>query len=170
MVSIRVCKVSILQFHYKIVLFLQTRYPEMLFSGNANFLGGKMRKLIMVCGGMVIAALVIAGCASTQAGSRQSYKPGTYTAEGEGFHGPFSVSVTVDASKIVDIKIGETEETEGIGSRALEIIPKAVIEQQSLAVDGVSGATFTSEGLFTALEKALAQAGGNIEALKAAGK
>jgi uncharacterized protein with FMN-binding domain len=123
-----------------------------------------MKKPVTVFSVILIATLVVVDFAAAQ--SRTAFKPGTYTAEAEGFYGPFTVSVTVDASKIVDIKIGENEETEGVGSEALKVIPKTVIASQSLAVDVVSGATYTSIGLLDALGKALAEAGGNIEALR----
>lgn len=123
-----------------------------------------MKKPVTVFSVILIAALVVVDFAAAQ--GWVAFKPGTYTAEAEGFYGPFTVSVTVDASKIADIKISENEETEGVGSEALKVITAAVLRNQTLAVDVVSGATYTSTGLLEALGKALAEAGGDIEALK----
>ena len=87
-----------------------------------------------------------------------SFKPGTYVGEGEGIHGPIQVEVTVDETRVTDIKIVKHEETEGICEPALTDIPADIIEKQSLDVDIVSGATFTSEGVLEAVAKALKQA------------
>ncbi|QQO09419.1 flavocytochrome c [Breznakiella homolactica] len=128
-----------------------------------------MKKIFIAA--VLSAAVVISffACASSGKGSAQSYTPGTYSAEAQGFGGTFTVSVTVDASKITAIEIGDNNETPGIGSNAITMIPGQVIENQSLAVDAVAGATITSNGLLGALEAALTAAGGNIAALKQAG-
>jgi fumarate reductase flavoprotein subunit len=120
----------------------------------------RMKKLIMVFVGIGIAALVIVGCVT------QKFKPGTYTVEGEGFQSIIPISVTVDGTRIIDIQIGENEETAELGGQAIQIITERVIKNQSLAVDGMTGATYTSTGFLEALEKALAEAGGDIAALK----
>ena len=49
----------------------------------------------------------------------------------------------------------------------IERIPAKIVEGQTLAVDTVSGATNTSNAILKAAEDALAQAGADIEALKA---
>lgn len=46
-------------------------------------------------------------------------------------------------------------------------IPAAIVENQSLAVDTVSGATNSSNAILTAVADCVAQAGGDVEALKA---
>ena len=50
-------------------------------------------------------------------------------------------------------------ETEGIGSRAVAELPGASVAAQSVDVDGVAGATMTSNAIKTAVSEALAQAG-----------
>ena len=52
------------------------------------------------------------------------------------------------------------------GWPALEKMPAAILEAQSLAVDTVSGATRTSEGILKAVEAALVEAGANVEDFK----
>lgn len=83
----------------------------------------------------------------------------TMTAEADGFTGPVKVSVTATADKIYAVKVLENGETQGIGSKAIDQLPGVIVEKNSLAVDGVSGATFTSNAIKTAAADALRQAG-----------
>lgn len=93
---------------------------------------------------------------------------GTYEAVGTGMGGDVKVAVTVTEDKIESIEILEHAETPGISDPAIEQIPAAIIEAQSLAVDGVTGATMTSTAIFTAVEAALTEAGADMEAFKTA--
>ena len=61
----------------------------------------------------------------------------------------------------------EHAETAGLSDTPIERIPAKIVEGQTLAVDTVSGATNTSNAILKAAEDALAQAGADIEALKA---
>ena len=97
-----------------------------------------------------------------------AYTAGTFTGEGQGNNGPIKVEVTFSEDKITEIKVVEHAETPGICDPAIERIPAAVLELQSLAVDTVSGATNSSRGILAAIEDAAAQAGADVEALKAA--
>lgn len=92
------------------------------------------------------------------------YTPGTYTAEADGFGGAIQVSVEVDAEKIVKVEILSHSETDGIGSKAVETFPDAIVEKQSTEIDIISGATLSSKGISKAVQKALNIASGNEEA------
>jgi len=124
---------------------------------------------------VLLAALLLAGvissCAS-QAGaaktSGMSYKAGVYEGTGQGNNGPIKVKVTLSDSAIKAIEVVEQGETESISSEAFKSIPAAIVAKQSLAIDIVSGATHSSEGILEAVEKALAAAGADIAALKSA--
>ncbi|SHJ96408.1 electron transport complex, RnfABCDGE type, G subunit [Anaerobranca californiensis DSM 14826] len=82
---------------------------------------------------------------------------GTYKGVGRGFGGNIEVEVTIKGGKLVDIKVLSHNETPGISDPAFDRIPKAIIEQQNLEVDAVSGATATSNGIKGAIRDALAQ-------------
>ncbi|MBQ7785273.1 MAG: FAD-dependent oxidoreductase [Clostridia bacterium] len=86
--------------------------------------------------------------------------PGTYTGTAKGMMEGLTVSVTVNAAQIEDIVVTAHGETPGISDPAIEQIPAAILEAQSLEVDNISGATMTSEGIKKAVEAAIAQAGG----------
>lgn len=80
---------------------------------------------------------------------------GTYTGSAKGNGGDVVVEVIVEGSAIKDIKILEHKETEGLADPALENIPAAIKETQSLKVDTVAGATVTSNAIIEAVEAAL---------------
>jgi len=86
------------------------------------------------------------------------YIPGEYVITVRGMGGKFDVHVTFDANSIVSIEAPENHETENIGSRAIDEVIPAMIEAQSTDVDGVTGATVTSNALKEAVEEAIKQA------------
>jgi fumarate reductase flavoprotein subunit len=57
-------------------------------------------------------------------------------------------------------------ETTGVGTKAMDILTDHIIENQSLGVDSVSGATYTSIGFMDAVKDCVEQAGGNVAALE----
>lgn len=95
------------------------------------------------------------------------YTAGTYTAEAAGNNGPVKVSVTVTADAITEVVVTDHAETVGLSDAPIKNIPEEIVKYQSLAVDTISGATNTSVAILTAAEAAIAQAGGDVEALKA---
>jgi len=84
-----------------------------------------------------------------------SVPDGTYEGVGEGLFGPIRVSVTVQGGRITEVKVLEHSDSEGISDPAISGIPKAIVENQRLDVDAVSGATFTSKGIIEAVKDAL---------------
>ena len=94
------------------------------------------------------------------------FTAGTYTAEAQGNNGPVKVELTVSADAITAVKVTEQAETPSIAGPALERIPAAIVANQSLKIDAVTGATNTSKAILSAVEEAVKQAGGDVEALK----
>jgi len=93
------------------------------------------------------------------------FTPGTYEGVAKGFHGDIKLTVTVDENKITEITAEHTE-TEGLGDNAVDQLIASAKEKNSLGLDLMSGATYSSEGFLAALEAALLKAGGDIEKLK----
>ena len=119
---------------------------------------------LAACGGNTAQETTAAAtAASEEAGI---YTPGTYTGTAAGKNGDVKVEVTFTANAIDSVKVVEHSETAGISDGAIENIPAAIVENQSLAVDTVSGATITSDAILKAVADAVAQAGGDVEALK----
>ncbi len=96
------------------------------------------------------------------------YTPGEYEGVSSGYGGEMKVKVTVDETSITKIDIISHADTPGVSTNAFDQIPPAIIEQQSLAIDVVSGATFSSLGILNAVQDGLKKAGADIEALKKA--
>ena len=97
-----------------------------------------------------------------------AYEAGTYSAEAAGNNGPVKVEVEMDGQSILAVRVVEHAETPGICDLPIEQIPQAIVAGQTLAVDVVSGATNTSVAILKAAEECIKQAGGDVEALKAA--
>lgn len=102
---------------------------------------------------LALSGLMAAACA-------EGFAPGTYTGSAMGFGGPVELQVEVSAEEIVSVHVGANNETLGIGSRAVESLPAAMVEQQTADVEAVSGATVTSKALVFAANYALALARG----------
>ena len=87
-----------------------------------------------------------------------TWKDGTYTGSGKGFGGTISVKVTVEDGKISAIDVTSASgETASYFSKAKGIIPK-MISGQTTNVDAASGATYSSNGIISAVRNALSKA------------
>lgn len=81
-------------------------------------------------------------------------------------HDGLTVDVTLSNNKIEGIEVTAHDETPGISDAAIKTLPAEIIKRQSLAVDAVTGATMTSNGILNAVEQAVKEAGGNPEEFK----
>ena len=124
----------------------------------------KYLSLILVLA--MVLCMAAYGAAPVQATQAGTYTPGTYTGVGAGKNGDITVEVTFSAEKIESIRIVSHTETPSLSDAAIEQIPAKIVESQSLGVDAVSGATYTSDGIVEAVADAVKQAGGDVEALK----
>ncbi|MBE5807815.1 MAG: FAD-dependent oxidoreductase, partial [Clostridiales bacterium] len=87
----------------------------------------------------------------------------TYTAEAPGFGGPVNVTVTIEDGAITDVQIAGDQETAEIGGAAIEPLAQQIMDAQSAEIDGVTGASFTSNAVKLAAAEAIAQASGGAE-------
>lgn len=124
----------------------------------------KYLSLILVLA--MVLCMAAYGAAPAQATQAGTYTPGTYTGVGAGKNGDITVEVTFSAEKIERITIVSHSETPSLSDAAIANIPTQIVESQSLGVDAVSGATYTSNGIVEAVADAVKQAGGDVEALK----
>lgn len=85
--------------------------------------------------------------------------PGDYTVEVTGMK-PMTVKVTLGETEITSVEVLAHEETPGVSDAALEEIPAAIVTQQSIEVDTISGATITSQAIIDAVKQAIEEAGG----------
>ena len=93
-----------------------------------------------------------------------SFEPGSYTTTTTGMLGQFEVTAEFDEDELLSIEIGENSETKRVGSSALEILSGQIVDNQTLAVDTVTGATYSSAAIISAVEDLVGQAGGDIKA------
>ena len=75
---------------------------------------------------------------------------------------PIKVEVTVDEKKILNVAVLSCDDTPGFKESAINQVPKAIVDYQSIGVDAVSGSTLTSMGIIAATTQALEQAGADL--------
>lgn len=84
---------------------------------------------------------------------------GSFTGSAVGYSGDdIEIEVTVENESIVDIELLDHQDTEDIMEKAWNELPDRIIDAQSLDVDTVSGATYSSEGILEAVDEALEKA------------
>ena len=86
-----------------------------------------------------------------------AYRDGTYYGTGKGFAGTMKVKVDIAGGKIASISIVSTKDGDSYVKSASSLID-TIVEKQSTNVDTVSGATFSSRGIISAVRSALSQA------------
>ncbi len=106
-----------------------------------------------------LAALAATGWASP------AFEAGTYTAQAAGIHGPVAVEVTFSKDRIESVRVTAQNETQGIGTKAVEILPEKIVGVQSAKVDALTGATITSTAIRDAVNDCVRQAGVDPETL-----
>ncbi len=131
-----------------------------------------------IAGGAIAAlggTLALAGCAPMSheeaaakkkdeaAAGKDAAKATTATGEGMGKHGKFTVEVAMNDGAIDRITVLDSRETPGMGDVAMEKMTKAIVDNQTLAVDTISGATLTSMAFLTAVGSALDTLGESSE-------
>lgn len=134
----------------------------------------KTRKTLLPC---VLTAALLCSCQGqvsetpTPTGTPEAsgtYTAGVYPITVAGRNGDMTVEVTFSADKIESVQVTEHTETAGVTDGAIADIPVAIVENQSLAIEAVSGATITSEAILAAVKEAVVQAGGDVDALNVA--
>jgi len=114
--------------------------------------------------------LFAAGCnekvdeaaAQPEGPSVQEMTAGEYEVSVKGYQEGMKVKVTVDKNSIKSVEVLEHGETPGVSDAALTNMPDRIVEDQSVTVDTVAGATMTSTGILDAVRKAIEEAGGKV--------
>ena len=96
----------------------------------------------------LLLACMLAGCTAS-ADERMG--------EAQGYGGTLKVRVTVDGEKISKVEVTQHSETQGVGTRAIDTMPDAMVSAGTWDVDAVSGATVTSNALKEAVRMALGE-------------
>ncbi|NLI54815.1 MAG: FMN-binding protein [Clostridiales bacterium] len=103
-------------------------------------------------------AAVAASVSTVDSANAGPFTNGVYTGSASGYHGVTTVSVTVEGGYITSVSVLSTgDDAEFFSQARLSVIP-AILSAQSVAVDAVSGATFSSNAIIGAVKDALSGA------------
>lgn len=86
-----------------------------------------------------------------------------YEGKGNGFAGEILVKVSMNDDKIKNIIVVDHDDTPEIANTAISCVIPEIIMKQSLEVDSIAGATYTSEGIKEGVRAATEKAGVNFE-------
>lgn len=101
---------------------------------------------------------------ATPAGDPVYGADGVYTNAAQGRNGLVPVTIEIKDGKIVSAEVGEHIETNVFTTDAIPALLESIVEHNSYAVDSVSGATWTSAAIKTAVRLSVTEAGGNAAA------
>lgn len=107
----------------------------------------------------LVTSLLLSGCTKEES---RMIQDGTYTSTADGYNGEITAEVTFTDGSISKIEVIDENEPKTWADSALEKIPDRILNEQSVNVDVVTGATVTSNAIMSALKDAVEQAGGNI--------
>ena len=127
-----------------------------------------MRKRIAALALASVMALSLIGCGGKSNSTSSAGVSGDFTGTAKGMGGDVTVTLTLTDSKITGCTAEGVDETQGIGTLALDQLPGQIAETGSIAVDGVTGATITSDAIKEAAAAALTAAGLNPDDFKTA--
>ena len=146
-----------------------------------------MKKGLTLLTSLLLLATTV-GCSSTPAtneseapatdGEKTAMTAGTYTAVTPGMNDDVEVSFEVSEDAIVSVEVTKDSETPGIGGVLVDangtvlngggkaptvLIPELIVENQTVNVDSVTGATITSAAILNGVKDCIEQAGGNVD-------
>jgi succinate dehydrogenase/fumarate reductase flavoprotein subunit/uncharacterized protein with FMN-binding domain len=105
-------------------------------------------------------ATILPASLSASAEEAAAYTPGTYTASAVGVNGDVTVTMTFDETSITEVIVDASGETETIGGAAADELVNQIMTGQTSEIDGVSGATVTSNAVKKAAAQCIAEAKG----------
>lgn len=113
---------------------------------------------------LVIGTAVPIACSPLKPASRApkggpSASAQTAEASAQGMDGDVTVKVVADQDYMYSVEVTKQNETQGIGTIAVDQLPSIIYNSQSYNVDAVSGATITSNAIMEATKSALASMG-----------
>jgi len=120
-----------------------------------TFLKGIAAGAVVACS---LGSLTLTEYSTVNRGGNYDFVPGTYSATAKGMESDVKVTITVDDSSITDVAVDVSGETQGIGAAIGDTVCQQILEMQSSAIDGVSGATVSSQAVRDALDAAIAKA------------
>jgi Polyferredoxin len=139
-----------------IVIFAATAFAFVVYNGmNPDSLFNLSGSNNSVSSSTVITGETVAGY-----GDASGMADGVYEGTGTGFKGNMTVEVTVKNQQITGIEVTGTNDDAKWFDRAYNTVVSNIIKNQTVDVDSVSGATYSSMGIKQAVSNALINAGG----------
>ncbi len=105
-------------------------------------------------------SLLVAACSGGAPTDGTQLANGKYTADALNVESTITATVTVKGHKIAAVSVKDNGNTYAQYTSPYTIVPKRIVEAQSTDVDGVTGATYSSDAVKKAVDLALAQARG----------
>lgn len=122
-------------------------------------MGKKMRNAAKV----VLCLLAACGMAACSASADE------HVGQAQGYGGLLKVRVKTEDGRVTRVEVLEHSETENVGTRAIDHLPGAMAAAGTWDVDGITGATITSNALKEAVRMAMGEAAPTPPATRAAG-
>ncbi|HBD85991.1 MAG TPA: FMN-binding protein [Clostridiales bacterium] len=116
-----------------------------------------MKKIIAAVFACLIVA-AMAGCGTSGQPAATAAYSGTQEATAQGM-GQVKVTITFENGVVTACDADVSQETAGIGQTAGPTLTQAIVDNNSPVVDGVSGATMTSNAVMTAAKACFDAAG-----------
>lgn len=105
---------------------------------------------LSACGGNNNVATTAATAATSDAAAE------VLSGQADGFGGLVTITVTKKGNTVVSVEVDAPDETNGIGTMAVEQLPAKIVEANGVeGIDAVSGATVTSEAIMAAFKNAV---------------
>ncbi len=126
----------------------------------------KIKKFLAILLGVMLLLGCITGAvlaSESMDGLTGRLTDGVYSAASMGKNGDVHVTVTVTGGQISAVEVGEHSDDLDVCQAAIDTIPGEIVEAQSVAVDAVSGATYTSTAIIEAVKLCIEQAGGDAD-------
>lgn len=109
-----------------------------------------------------LASFGLGGCAprthEEQLAQAGAWKAGTYSTEVTGHNAPYTMTVTFSEDAITAIDTSANQESLGVGYDALETLQQQVLDNQTINIDAITGATLSSLSLQNGLKDCAIQA------------
>ena len=108
-----------------------------------------------------VLSLLLAACGGGEPSDDTQLANGKYSADALNVESTITVTVTIKGHKISAVTVKDNGNTYEQYTSPYTVVPKRIVEAQSTDVDGVTGATYSSDAVKKAVDLALAQARGD---------
>ena len=120
---------------------------------------GILMAVVTLIMGIVLSLYLSSTGTVPAADNAATYSDGAYTASAQGYKSEVTVMINITGGKVTNVQIDAADETPEVGGKAAESLSMSLLDAGGTAgVDAVTGATMTSNAVFTAMDDCLAQA------------